>query len=89
VSIDNDYAKPIIVRNNVPVLVLKVLLGLRTSPFDELINFFTFFTGFIVAYGGVGAIEFEPTMWPGIILVSIGIVVAGYRPFVMKYITKR
>jgi hypothetical protein len=88
-SVKNEYAEPIMARKNVPFLALKVFLGLRTSPLDEAINFFLFFVGFIIAYGGVGTLELEPSIWPGMALALVGILIAGYRPLVMHFITKK
>ncbi len=88
-SVENDYAEPVTVRKKVTFLSLKIILGLRSSSLDEAINFFTFFVGFIIAYGGVGAIELEPSIWPGLLMSLVGVFIAGYRPLVMKFITKR
>jgi len=88
-SCNNDHAEPIVARKKVSFSALKVLLGFRTSPFDEAINFFTFFTGFIIAYGGVGTIELESSIWPGLVVILVGVIIAGYRSLVMKYITKK
>ncbi len=85
----NDYAEPIVARNNVLSLLLKVFVGLRTSPFDEVINFGLFFIGFIIVLGGVGGAELESSIWPGLVLSSIGLVIAGYRPLLVKYISRK
>jgi len=66
-----------------------VLLGLRKSQYDDLLNFVTFFVGFIVAYGGVGSIQLEPSMWPGFSIALVGVLIMSYRNLVRWYLTRR